>query len=114
MLAALDATKESSVASRFEVRGYPTVKYFTFGEYKFDVMVREMQKIVDFMKNPKEPPPPPPPEVPWSEEKSEVVHLTEDTYKPFLKKKKHVLVMFYAPCKFYYICHLTYLFMNYK
>lgn len=26
-------------------------------------------------------------------------HLTDDTFKGFLKKKKHVLVMFYAPCK---------------
>lgn len=103
MLAALDATKEQSIASRYEVRGYPTVKYFAYGEFKFDVNVRETQKIVEFMKDPKEPPPPPPPEKPWSEEPSEVVHLVEDTYKPFLKKKKHVLVMFYAPCKWIYI-----------
>lgn len=99
MLAALDATKEQAIAARYEVRGYPTVKYFSYGEFKFDVNVREMQKIVDFMKDPKEPPPPPPPEKPWSEEKSEVVHLNDENYKPFLKKKKHVLVMFYAPCK---------------
>ena len=32
-----------------------------------------------------------------SEEESEVVHLNEEGFKPFLKKKKHVLVMFYAP-----------------
>lgn len=49
--------------------------------------------------SPKEPPPPPPPEVPWSEEPSNVVHLTEEDFKPFLKRKKHVLLMFYAPCK---------------
>lgn len=99
MLAALDATKESSIATRFAVRGYPTVKYFSYGEFKFDVNVREVQKIVEFMKEPKEPPPPPPPEKPWSEEPSEVVHLVEENYKTFLKKKKHVLVMFYAPCE---------------
>ncbi|GLV40971.1 uncharacterized protein CBL_04495 [Carabus blaptoides fortunei] len=97
MLAALDATKESSIATRFAVRGYPTVKYFSYGEFKFDVNVREVQKIVEFMKEPIEPPPPPPPEKPWSEESSEVVHLVEENYKTFLKKKKHVLVMFYAP-----------------
>jgi len=61
--------------------------------------VRDAEKIIDFMKDPKEPPPPPAPEKPWSEETSEVVHLTDETFKPFLKKKKHVLVMFYAPCK---------------
>lgn len=50
--------------------------------------------------SPKEPPPPPPPEKDWSEVPSEVNHLTDETFKGFLKKKKHVLVMFYAPCKF--------------
>ena len=28
---------------------------------------------------------------------AQVVHLTDEDFKPFLKKKKHVLVMFYAP-----------------
>lgn len=26
--------------------------------------------------------------------------MNDENFKPFLKKKKHVLVMFYAPCKF--------------
>lgn len=98
MLAAVDVTKEASIGTRFGIKGYPTVKYFSYGEVKFDVNVREAPKIVEFMHNPREPPPPPPPEVPWSEEKSEVVHLSEESFKPVLKKKKHVLVMFYAPC----------------
>ncbi|KAL3279191.1 hypothetical protein HHI36_016704 [Cryptolaemus montrouzieri] len=97
VLAAVDATKEQSLASRFGVKGYPTVKYFSQGELKFDVDLREANKIVSFMKDPQEPPPPPPPETPWSDEQSEVVHLDEEAYKPFLRKKKHVLVMFYAP-----------------
>lgn len=98
MLAAVDATKETSIATRYDIKGYPTVKFFSYGEIKFDVNVRESSKIVEFMQNPREPPPPPPPEKPWTEEKSEVVHLSEETFKSFLKKKKHVLVMFYAPC----------------
>lgn len=102
MLAAVDATKEPAVASRFNVKGYPTVKYFSYGELKFDVNVREAPKLVEFMSNPQEPPPPPPPEKSWMEEETEVVHLTEETFKPFLKKKKHVLVIFYAPCKYIY------------
>ncbi|XP_066993332.1 protein disulfide-isomerase A5 [Anabrus simplex] len=97
VLAAVDATKEASLGARYNIRGYPTVKYFKNGEVMFDANVRDAAKIVEFMKDPKEPPPPPPPEVPWSEEVTEVVHLTEATFKPFLKKKKHVLVMFYAP-----------------
>jgi hypothetical protein len=98
--AAVDATKEPEIAARYNIRGYPAVKYFKAGEFAFDVNVRDAAKIIEFMRNPHEPPPPPPPETPWSEEPSEVVHLTEETFKTFLKKKKHVLVMFYAPCKY--------------
>lgn len=97
VLAALDATKEQAIGQQFGVKGYPTVKYFSNGEFKFDVNVRDADKIVEFMKNPSEPPPPPAPEAPWEEEQNEVVHLNEETFKPFLKKKKHALVMFYAP-----------------
>ncbi|CAG9766876.1 unnamed protein product [Ceutorhynchus assimilis] len=97
VLAAVDATKEPSIATRYNVKGYPTVIYFAYGEQMYNANVREASKIVDFMKDPKEPPPPPPPEKPWSEESSDVIHLTEDNFKPVLKKKKHVLVMFYAP-----------------
>ncbi|CAG9857417.1 unnamed protein product [Phyllotreta striolata] len=97
MLAAVDATKEPSIASRYSVKGYPTLVYFASGERRFDVNARDAAKIVEFMREPKEPPPPPPPDRPWSEERSDVVHLDEETFKQFLKKKKHVLVMFYAP-----------------
>ncbi|KAJ8891320.1 hypothetical protein PR048_010836 [Dryococelus australis] len=97
ILAAVDATKETNVASKFNIRGYPTVKYFRSGEFAFDVNVRESGEVVGFMRDPREPPPPPPPEKPWNEEPSEVVHLDEENFKPFLKKKKHALVMFYAP-----------------
>ena len=50
--------------------------------------------------SPTEPPPPPPPEPKWEEIESDVVHLSEENFKSFLKKKKHCLVMFYAPCKY--------------
>ncbi|XP_060525765.1 protein disulfide-isomerase A5 [Cylas formicarius] len=97
VLAAVDATKEQSIASRYAVKGFPTVLYFSYGERRFDVNARDSRKIVEFMRDPREPPPPPPPEKPWSEEGDDVVHLTEETFKPFLKRKKHALVMFYAP-----------------
>ncbi|CAH1107569.1 unnamed protein product [Psylliodes chrysocephalus] len=97
MLAAVDATKEPTIASRFSVKGYPTVIYFSFGEQKFDINVRDAPKIIEFMREPKEPPPPPPPEQPWADEETDIVHLSEESFKQFLKKKKHVLVMFYAP-----------------
>lgn len=99
ILAALDATKENAVAAKFNVKGYPTVKYFSFGEFKYDLSVRDSEKVIQFMKDPKEPPPPPPPETPWEDEETNVVHLDDSNFKTYLKKKKHVLTMFYAPCE---------------
>lgn len=61
---------------------------------------RSKEKILDFMRNPEEPPAPPPPEQPWAEVESDVVHLTNDDFQTSLKKRKHSLVMFYAPCKY--------------
>ncbi|GAB0097313.1 protein disulfide-isomerase A5 [Sergentomyia squamirostris] len=97
MLAAVDATREGAVALQYNINGYPTVKFFEYGEFKFDVNVRKADEIVKFMKDPKEPPPPPPPEPSWEDIPSEVIHLTDETFKTVLKKKKNVLVMFYAP-----------------
>jgi len=97
-LAAVDCTKETKLGSRFEVKGFPTIKYFKDGEVAFDAgHAREEKEILKFMEDPSEPPAPPPPEPAWSDQPSHVVHLDEEAYKPFLKKKKHVLVMFYAP-----------------
>ena len=97
-LAAVDCTIHQKLSKRFEVKGFPTIKYFKDGQLAFDVGdAREEAVILKFMKDPREPPPPPPPETPWSEEESEVVHLDVEEFKPFLKKKKHVLVIFYAP-----------------
>jgi len=97
-LAAVDCTKHQQVSKRFGVKGFPTIKYFKDGVEAFDAGdAREEAAILKFMANPQEPPPPPPPEAPWREEESEVAHLGEEDFKPFLKKRKHVLVMFYAP-----------------
>jgi len=100
ILAAVDATKDNALAKRFDVQGYPTLKYFKDGELAFDAgNVRDEEAIINFMKNPAEPPPPPPPEKAWSEEESAVAHLTEESFKSTLRKKKRALIMFYAPCK---------------
>ncbi|XP_046580143.1 protein disulfide-isomerase A5-like [Haliotis rubra] len=96
-LAAVDATKSRKMAEEYKVQGFPTVKYFKDGQYAFDVNERTKEKIMEFMKDPKEPPPPPPPEPKWDEQESDVEHLGDDTFKAFLRKKKHALVMFYAP-----------------
>ncbi|KAK6644436.1 hypothetical protein RUM43_000703 [Polyplax serrata] len=97
IMAALDATKETKTAKQFNVNGYPTMKYFENGDFQYDVNFREEKELLNFMKDPKMPLPPPPPEKPWAEEDSEVNHLTVETFKPFLRKRKHAIVMFYAP-----------------
>lgn len=97
VLAAVDATAEKQIAGRFQVKGYPTVKYFKNGTEAWEVSERTSDKIVEFMKDPQEPPPPPAAEAAWEEIPSHVHHLNDDLFKTFLKKKRHTLVMFYAP-----------------
>ena len=70
VLAAVDATLDKDLGERYEVKGYPTIKYFAGGELKYDYgYKRDAQGIVDFMKEPKEPPPP---EKDWTELETEV------------------------------------------
>lgn len=101
-LCAVDATKNSDLASRFDVKGYPTFLYMKDGENAFQYSGdRKKEAFVEFMKNPEEPPAepesPPEPEPEWEEIAPEIHHLTDETFEKFVKKKKHVLVMFYAP-----------------
>lgn len=98
MLAAVDAQKEHELGTKFGVKGYPTLKFFEYGEFKFDINLREADPIVRFMQNPDAPPVVEvEQEVSWEEEDNEVVFLNEETFKPFLKKTKHVLCFFFAP-----------------
>lgn len=102
LLTALDASKESEIAGQYGVKGYPTLKFFENGEFKFDVKLRDTEAIVKFMENPEEPPVEVEEKVvPWEEEANDIEFLTEETFKPFLKKKKHCLVFFYAPWCFH-------------
>lgn len=100
ILAAVDVQKNPAVAKLHAVKGFPTVQYFENAIFKFRVNVRTRDEIVEFMKNPKEPPAPKQPETPWSDtEGTEVVHLTDETFKAFLRKRKHALVIFHISCK---------------
>ena len=95
VLAAVDATKATNLANKYKVEGFPTVKFFQYGEYKYEYgFPRTTEALVHFMKDPQEPPPP---EKEWSEIPSEVLHLSDELFKGSLKKKKHALVMFYTP-----------------
>jgi hypothetical protein len=61
---------------------------------------RTSKDFIKFMEDPREGPPPPPPEPQWSDEPSNVHHLTDDNFDEFVKDHDSVLVMFYAPCKY--------------
>uniref|UniRef100_A0A672IME7 Thioredoxin domain-containing protein n=1 Tax=Salarias fasciatus TaxID=181472 RepID=A0A672IME7_SALFA len=95
VLAALDATVHKAVGDRFKISGFPTLKYFQNGEEKFTLpQLRSKDKIMEFMHNPQAPPPP---ERSWEDRPSSVSHLGSEDFREALKKKRHALVMFYAP-----------------
>ncbi|KAI5723095.1 hypothetical protein M8J76_001320 [Diaphorina citri] len=92
ILAAVDVTREKSLGKRFDIKGFPTLKYFRAGSVAFDAgHLRDASRLVEFMRDPTEPPPPPPPEPAWAEEPSEVYHLGADNFASTLRKKKHAL-----------------------
>ncbi|XP_078538157.1 protein disulfide-isomerase A5 [Lissotriton helveticus] len=94
-LAAVDATVHRGLAERFHITGFPTVKYFEDGEEKYTLPnLRTQKKIVEWLMNPEAPPPPEPS---WEEKQTSVLHLVGEDFRESLKKKKHALVMFYAP-----------------
>uniref|UniRef100_A0A3Q2Y894 Protein disulfide isomerase family A, member 5 n=1 Tax=Hippocampus comes TaxID=109280 RepID=A0A3Q2Y894_HIPCM len=95
VLAAVDATVHKAVGDRFKISGFPTLKYFEKGQETYTLPhIRTKEKIVDFMHNPQAPPPP---EQSWEDKPSSVLHLGSEDFREALKKKKHSLVMFYAP-----------------
>lgn len=70
VLAAVDATKEEALGKKYDVSGFPTIKYFGDGEVLYDYGYgRTAEDLVDFMQHPREPPPP---EREWAEEESDV------------------------------------------
>ncbi|XP_060630757.2 protein disulfide-isomerase A5 [Anolis sagrei] len=95
VLAAVDATVNKAVAEKFHISGFPTLKYFQDGEEKYTLPhLRTKSKIVEWLQNPQAPPPPEPT---WEERQTSVTHLAGEDFRESLKKKKHALVMFYAP-----------------
>lgn len=53
-LAAVDGTKSPGLNKRFEIKGYPTLKYYENGLFKFDYAGgRAKEDIVNFMREPK-------------------------------------------------------------
>ncbi|XP_041118536.1 protein disulfide-isomerase A5-like [Polyodon spathula] len=95
VLAAVDSTIHKAVGEKYHISGFPTVKYFENGEEKYTLPhLRSKDKIIEWLHNPQAPPPP---EQSWEEKPSSVGHLGAQDFRETLKKKKHALVMFYAP-----------------
>lgn len=94
VLAAVDATVHKALAERFHISEFPTLKYFKNGEKYAVPALRTKKNFVEWMRNPEAPPPPDPT---WEEQQTSVLHLSGDNFRETLKRKKHTLVMFYAP-----------------
>lgn len=96
-LAAINADAESgkAAANQYDVKGFPTFKYFEKGKLMYDFQGRTEEELVTFIYNPVAPEPPVV-EPSWSEEDNEVLHLTAENYESTLSKISNALVMFYA------------------
>uniref|UniRef100_A0A914LUP9 Protein disulfide-isomerase n=1 Tax=Meloidogyne incognita TaxID=6306 RepID=A0A914LUP9_MELIC len=89
-LAKVDATVEKILAERFEINGYPTLKFWQKDHEPIDYDGdRDAQGIVKWLKEKTDPDYKPPPE--------EVIALTEQTFDDFLGSNALTLVEFYAP-----------------
>lgn len=88
-LAKIDATLEESIASRYEVQGYPTLLVFRNGSKSEYDGPRTTQGIVDYMREKADPNWKPPPE--------SVLTLTASNFDAIISKSDIILVEFYAP-----------------
>lgn len=66
--AAVDATKAKKLAKKFDVSGFPTIKYFVDGKAKFKYEGgRKKSDFTTFMLDPTAPPPPPAQDPSWAD-----------------------------------------------
>lgn len=128
--AAVDCTTQQALCSANEVKGYPTIKYFSYYskvvkhytggrtvrtdfvvfliyvdsfqvKCKFFYFFKETE-FIQFMADPENTATvPAQPKDEWHAESGSVLHLTDDTFKKTIESKDPVLVMFYAPCTFH-------------
>lgn len=88
-LGKVDATEHKELGQRFEVSGYPTLKFFKNGEpYDYEGP-RESEGIIAFMKERASPDWKPPPPA--------VIQLKTDNFDEFITNQDIALVEFYAP-----------------
>lgn len=85
----VDATVEAELGKRFEVSGYPTLKFFKDGDKMDYDGPRDAEGIVEWVSQKADPNYKPPP--------SEVLVLTQETFDDNVKDQDIILVEFYAP-----------------
>ncbi|GMS89584.1 hypothetical protein PENTCL1PPCAC_11759 [Pristionchus entomophagus] len=88
-LAKVDCTVETEICKRYDVKGYPTLKFWKEGEPMDYDGGRDEQGIIDWIQPRVDPNYKPPPE--------EVVTLTTEIFDSFIADNELVLVEFYAP-----------------
>ncbi|KAF8358966.1 hypothetical protein PRIPAC_93961 [Pristionchus pacificus] len=89
-LAKVDCTVETEICKRYDVKGYPTLKFWKDGGEPVDYDGgRDEQGIIDWINPRVDPNYKPPPE--------EVVTLTTEIFDSFISENELVLVEFYAP-----------------
>lgn len=101
IIAFVDTTVEQDLGKRFNIKGFPTIKYFEDGEFAYDYSERDEAKILAFMRNPQKPEAPEK-EPEWKDEVNSVIHAEDANFHSTIKTKKHALAFFYAPCKLFY------------
>ncbi|KAI1717324.1 thioredoxin domain-containing protein [Ditylenchus destructor] len=89
-LAKVDATIQKELGKRYDIQGYPTIKFWKNGQAPIDYDGdRDSAGIVEWIKAKTDPNYKPP--------KEEVVTLTMETFDEFIQDKEIMLVEFYAP-----------------
>uniref|UniRef100_A0A0B6YWC7 Thioredoxin domain-containing protein n=2 Tax=Arion vulgaris TaxID=1028688 RepID=A0A0B6YWC7_9EUPU len=89
VLAKVDATTNVELAKRFQVAGFPTLKFFKNGKnYEFDEPANK-ESIVEYMGKVAHPG--------WEPELEAVITLTKDNFDEVVKAEKLMLVEFYTP-----------------
>lgn len=88
-LGKVDATVHGDLASRYDVRGYPTLKVFRQGKaYDYDGP-RDAEGIVDYMVKQADPS--------WAPPVDRAIILTDETFNATVEQEPLMMVYFFAP-----------------
>lgn len=99
--AAVDCTTQQNLCTANDVKGYPTIKYFSYSKtVKLYTGSRSAENFINFMANPESKSQPSVNKDEWVVDAKTIIQLTDNTFKKEISSEEPVLVMFYAPCKY--------------